>query len=355
MPPFPERESSILAKLKKKKGSSKLPDLDDSRRNVNGSAEHTDDTEASSKTSPSLSEDLFPTDRPHPPSSFPSILFASTGGPAHSFTETLNLNSTSSSRSSLLVDVFSDISTSASTEVSEEHFSRFVCKSNGVIYENQLLQIGLKSEYRQNLGRVYVFYGNKTSTQFLSFSSSVTTNDVLGSHLNVHTKTVDQLIEGGAQVQQILNIECVSDFSDAPVLNIQFRYGGTLQSIAVKLPVMLNKFFQPTEMTSQDFFQRWKQLGAPQQEVQNIFKAKHQMDTDVTKAKLLGFGVALLDRVDPNPANFVGAGIIHTKSTQVGCLLRLEPNAQAQMYRLTLRTSKDSVSRRLSELLSEQF
>uniref|UniRef100_A0A8C6NUK7 Adaptor-related protein complex 2, alpha 2 subunit n=1 Tax=Nothobranchius furzeri TaxID=105023 RepID=A0A8C6NUK7_NOTFU len=197
---------------------------------------------------------------------------------------------------------------------------------------------------------VYVFYGNKTSTQFLSFSSSVTTND-----LNVHTKTVDQLIEGGAQVQQILNIECVSDFSDAPVLNIQFRYGGTLQSIAVKLPVMLNKFFQPTEMTSQDFFQRWKQLGAPQQEVQNIFKAKHQMDTDVTKAKLLGFGVALLDRVDPNPANFVGAGIIHTKSTQVGCLLRLEPNAQAQMYRLTLRTSKDSVSRRLSELLSEQF
>jgi AP-2 complex subunit alpha len=30
----------------------------------------------------------------------------------------------------------------------------------------------------------------------------------------------------------------------------------------VKLPVMLNKFFQPTEMEAQDFFQRWKQLGA---------------------------------------------------------------------------------------------
>lgn len=40
------------------------------------------------------------------------------------------------------------------------------------------------------------------------------------------------------------------------------RYGGALQNIAVKLPVMLNKFFQPTEMTSEDFFQRWKQLGA---------------------------------------------------------------------------------------------
>lgn len=32
------------------------------------------------------------------------------------------------------------------------HFSRFVCKNNGVLFENQLLQIGLKSEFRQNLG-----------------------------------------------------------------------------------------------------------------------------------------------------------------------------------------------------------
>ena len=35
--------------------------------------------------------------------------------------------------------------------------------------------------------------------------------------------------------------------------------------------------------------------------------------------------------MDPNPENFVGAGIIQTKALQVGCLLRLEPNAQAQV------------------------
>uniref|UniRef100_A0A668RF79 AP-2 complex subunit alpha n=1 Tax=Oreochromis aureus TaxID=47969 RepID=A0A668RF79_OREAU len=303
MPPFPERESSILAKLKKKKGPGKLPDMDDSRRSVNGNTEHSENTDTTNKV---------------------------TTDPAAGRYYSLHAQAAFSS--------FSFI------------FRLFVCKNNGVIYENQLLQIGLKSEYRQNLGRMYVFYGNKTSTQFLSFSSSVSSSD-----LNIHPKAVDPVIEGGAQMQQILNIECVSDFSDAPVLNIQFRYGGALQNIAVKLPVMLNKFFQPTEMTSQDFFQRWKQLGAPQQEVQKIFKAKHSMDTEVAKAKILGFGVALLDGVDPNPANFVGAGVVHTKSTQVGCLLRLEPNMQAQMYRLTLRTSRDSVSQRLCELLSEQF
>lgn len=42
--------------------------------------------------------------------------------------------------------------------------------------------------------------------------------------LNLQTKPVDPTVEGGAQVQQVVNIECISDFMEAPVLNIQFRY-----------------------------------------------------------------------------------------------------------------------------------
>ncbi|XP_051918764.1 AP-2 complex subunit alpha-2-like [Hippocampus zosterae] len=333
MPPFPERESSILAKLKKKKGPGNVTAVDDTRRNVNGAAEHGAKEDGGD---PDVAANL-----------------------AHPFDDLLNLNSPPAANSSLLVDVFSeappDPASAPPPDVSDESFSRFVCKNNGVLYENQLLQIGLKSEYRQNLGRMYVFFGNKTSSQFVSFSSSVSSQDTLKARVNVHAKAVDGVIEGGAQVQQILNIECVSEFSEAPLLSIRFRYGGAPQNISVRLPVMLNKFFQPTEMTSQEFFQRWKQLGLPQQEVQKIFKSKHAMDSEVTKAKILGFGVALLEAVDPNPANFVGAGVLHTKTSQVGCLLRLEPNTQAQMYRLTLRTSRDGVSRRLCDLLSDQF
>ena len=59
---------------------------------------------------------------------------------------------------------------------------RFICKNNGVLFENDLLQIGVKSEYRSYLGRLGLFFGNKTSYQFTGFSSTVTepnANDIL--------------------------------------------------------------------------------------------------------------------------------------------------------------------------------
>uniref|UniRef100_H2TZY9 AP-2 complex subunit alpha n=1 Tax=Takifugu rubripes TaxID=31033 RepID=H2TZY9_TAKRU len=325
MPPFPERESSILAKLKKKKGPGavSVTELEDNKREggeLNGASERGPEM----ASTPSPSADLL------------GIRSAAPIGGALT------------SAGSLLVDVFSE---AAPTKPSPE---LFVCKNNGVLFENQLLQIGIKSEYRQNLGRMYLFYGNKTSVQFASFSTTVSCPGELQGHI-LDISVLEPLVEGGAQIQQVLNIECLTDFCDAPLLNIKFRYGGALQNLTLKLPVTINKFFQPTEMTSHDFFQRWKQLSQPQQEAQKIFKANNSMDTEVLKAKLLGLGTALLENIDPNPENYVCAGVIQTKSQQIGCLLRLEPNAQAQMYRLTLRCSKDSVSKRLCDLLAEQF
>ncbi|XP_034058164.1 LOW QUALITY PROTEIN: AP-2 complex subunit alpha-2 [Gymnodraco acuticeps] len=382
MPPFPERESSILAKLKKKKGPGtvSVTDLEDSKREggeLNGGGERGPDTAAmasSNASTPSPSADLLGIRSAAPvgaaPASAGSLLvdvFSEAGPAAPSAAVNddgflRDLEQPTATCDSLLVEGSGDSDSAPPSEdpapplpEADELLNKFVCKNNGVLFENQLLQIGIKSEYRQNLGRMYLFYGNKTSVQFASFTTTVSYPGELQSQLNVQTKPVEPLVEGGAQIQQVLNIECLTDFSDAPLLNIKFRYGGALQNLTLKLPVTINKFFQPTEMTSHDFFQRWKQLSQPQQEAQKIFKANHGMDTEVLKAKLLGLGSALLDDVDPNPENYVCAGVIQTKGQQVGCLLRLEPNSQAQMYRLTLRCSKDSVSKRLCELLAEQF
>lgn len=38
------------------------------------------------------------------------------------------------------------------TPGSEEGFAKFLVKNNGVLFENDVLQIGVKSEYKKNLG-----------------------------------------------------------------------------------------------------------------------------------------------------------------------------------------------------------
>ena len=92
-------------------------------------------------------------------------------------------------------------------------------------------------------------------------------------------------------------------------------------------------------------------LFSEKQRAQKVFKAQLPLDLAGAKNKLSGFGMQLLEGwkefankvwlmnlifnffegIDPNPDNMVCAGIIHTQSHQVGCLLRLEPNKQAQV------------------------
>ncbi|XP_042610781.1 AP-2 complex subunit alpha-2-like [Cyprinus carpio] len=310
MPPFPERESSILAKLKKKKGPGAV------------------------SSTPSPSADLLGL-RAGPP-----------------------VTAAAPSAGSLLVDVFSEAG------VNDDGF--LSCYRSAI-----------KSEYRQNLGRMYLFYGNKTSVQFVTFTTTVTCPGELQSHIlhiNAHmelmfilAKPVEPLIEGGAQVQQVINIECLTDFSDAPLLNIKFRYGGALQNLTLKLPVTINKFFQPTEMASHDFFQRWKQLSLPQQEAQKIFKANHAMDTEVLKAKVglhnliptfyLGLGMGSLGECRiRNPENFVVCLSDPNQGPASGfsAETRAQRTSPQDVTGLTVRTSSKALSPSVfGELLAE--
>lgn len=124
-------------------------------------------------------------------------------------------------------------------------------------------------------------------------------------------------------------MDCVSD---TPSITLNFVYNSIPQKIVIKLPLTINKFFEPTEMNGESFFARWKNLGSTnQQKSQKIFKATCPMDLQAAKTKIMGFGMQLLEGIDPNPDNFVCAGIIHMRTQQVGCLLRLEPNKNAQV------------------------
>ncbi|KAI5738685.1 hypothetical protein M8J77_009896 [Diaphorina citri] len=333
MPAFPERESSILAVLKKKKPG-RVPENEIRE----------------SKSPANLSQS------PAPGTTQPPV-------PATAAADLLGLATPPSNNTGVLVDVLGDlygnpVSTSPQPAASQSYNpKKFICKNNGVLFENELIQIGVKCEFRQNLGRLGLFYGNKTQFPLSTFSVVLANPVEWLNTLNLQIKPIEPILDAGAQIQQLVNAECIEDYKDSPSLIISFIYNGVAQKITMKLPLTLNKFFEPTEMNADSFFARWKNLGATNnpQKCQKIFKAAVPMDFSAVRTKLIGFGMALMDNIDPNPENFVCAGIIHTRSQQIGCLLRLEPNKQAQMYRLTVRSSKEDVSTEICELLANQF
>ncbi len=62
-------------------------------------------------------------------------------------------------------------------------FFRFVVKQNGVLFENDVIQIGVKLESRANLARLGMFYGNKTQSTFHSFLPVVSCSGPLSAQL----------------------------------------------------------------------------------------------------------------------------------------------------------------------------
>jgi len=337
MPSFPERESSILAVLKKKKPG-RVPENE--IRSVHNSHNH----QASESTTVSHVAAVS-----HAPLGNSADLLGLSTPPAPSNT-------------GVLVDVLGDIyssnaspATSASASQNSYNPKKFVCKNNGVLFENDLIQIGVKCEFRQNLGRLGLFYGNKTSFPLQNFSVALQNPSEWVNKLNIQVRPVEPVLEAGAQIQQMVNAECIEDYTDSPSMTVMFVYNNVPQKLTMKLPLTLNKFFEPTEMNGESFFARWKNLGGNPQKSQKIFRATGAMDLTAARTKVLGFGMQLLDGIDPNPDNFVCAGIVHTRTQQIGCLLRLEPNKQAQMYRLTVRSSKEPVSIEICDLLADQF
>ncbi|KAJ3191512.1 hypothetical protein HK101_007652 [Irineochytrium annulatum] len=226
------------------------------------------------------------------------------------------------------------VSRAPDTPQDEVLYNRLLLNANGLLHRDQTLEIGIKSEYHDNLGRIAIFFGNRSSLPINSFTTDVRTDPGLKLTL---TQPVPATIPAGSQFHQVYNIECLSPAIVgaagliAPSMGISFvggQNGTTPASIALKIPIAMTKFVSPVEgLASADFFSRWKQIGGPPREVTAMFKATGSAETDVAEYRRIvkGLQFAILDGVDPSKNNLILAGIFMCSSFgKVGCLARVE-------------------------------
>ena len=343
MPPFPEKESSLMAKLRKKVPSvpiykeekiASAGSSGDLQRNVSPGSQVTVSTllETVTKRSP----------------------IAST--PVQQQGNLLELGN--SVNNTVIMEEFLIAPTMGASQSAARSFEEvkndFLLKNNGILFENEYIQIGVKTEYNLGIGKVNIFYGNKSNSPFNNFSVNLKCQEDSNSLELTNQSIPPTNIASGAQEQQGIEVVCLGQFYLPPFLEVKFSVAGMNNAFTVPLPIFLSKFLEATQMSQDNFFARWKALSGDK-ESQKIFAATKKIDNASITNVISSFGLGVLESIDPNQNNYVGAGIVQIRAGPSGVLLRLEPNDQTKMFRLTIRSSKASVSQIMQSLLSDQF
>ncbi|KIY71626.1 Adaptor protein complex AP-2 alpha subunit [Cylindrobasidium torrendii FP15055 ss-10] len=334
MPPYPPRVSALLGRLNKKQG-----DTEDKRTWVHGGKEANIDQDAV-KRKKTLDLGGSGTANGAAKDENGDILGSLAG---------LDLSTPT------LPHVASPEAPIVATGVNVERwFDKLTYSADGVLFEDVQVQIGIKSRYQGHLGQVAVYVGNKTPTSLTSFTVVVQNPDP--SALTVtFTKIPQTTIASRAQTQQLLHVECKKMFSTPPVLAISF-IAGSHQSVAIRVPIVVTKFMENVSLGQADFFERWKLIGGPPREAQAVFPvvmtASGQLDLELYKKVVGGQHLNILPDIDPNPHNIVAAAVLHTSEEgKVGCLLRMEPNKDAKLCRVTVRSTSEEVAAQVLKLV----
>lgn len=244
----------------------------------------------------------------------------------------------------------------------EKGFQRLMVRADGVLFEDGQIQVGVRSEYRGQMACLILYFTNKTPALISSFTTTLDLDESEKPNLSWDVKGLpDTTIPQGGQAQQVIMFEAKKVFEKSPTIRISYL-AGALQALTLKLPVMIHKFMDPAELSAEDFFKRWKQIGGAPREAQQVFglagpkDGEREMTESFVRSVIEGFRWGVLHGVDPNQKNFVGASVVHTsESGKFGCLLRLEPNYATQMVRLTIRATDDTLPPVILKMMVERL
>lgn len=346
IPPFPPRESTLVGRLNKKHGAT-----EDKRTWVHGGKDANMDREANkSAKHPPIGD--IPTNG-IPAAGDEQDIMNSLAGLDMSPTGVLDGSGVSAAHVVPKSTLSAPIAVGPSVE---RWFEKLTYSNEGVLYEDVQIQIGIKSRYQSSTGQLAVYIGNKISAPFTSFTTTIHVDEPEALSVTF-AKMPPTTIAPRTQSQQILHVECKKVFKVPPILTISFL-AGSHQTIALRLPIVLTKFLEQVTLSQANFFERWKLIGGPPREVQNVFTipltSTDQVDHGRYRQVITGQRLNILSDVDPNPENIVSAGVLHMSvDGKVGCLMRIEPNKEAKLCRMTVRSTSEDAAGEVQRLVQK--
>lgn len=221
-------------------------------------------------------------------------------------------------------------------------FRRMLTHSEAVLYQDALLQIGCRNEFRKSHGIVTLYIKNISSYEIASLNVQIKNpmnDDVL--YVLPENPINGDVLRAGRVLEHNIRCEARQPFALAPTCRITYLAGSFFET-NFKLPITLEKFMSPSSITAEQFRLRWEQVGSEFEfskrfknfSISRAAKATED-DADLVKGMQYGVVSSMLKEAT------YGAGIIHTTiGGMFGTLMMLQPDAEKSNYTVTIRATR---------------
>lgn len=256
-----------------------------------------------------------------------------------------------------------------------EGFHRMLYYNAGVFYENQLVKFFYKIDILDDSKLLYKFQvinksfkldGNElTSFKILSLKNRST--KVHPSYLVKLLEHPDQIVKEKSKFEVEVRIRDIIDIETAPILSLSFTCGGSFTQLNLKLGITSLKTLTPTELSMEDFKNRWLQINQLLPNNKGEFvthsrpKHNHTALNIVRLLTRMNFAV-IFNSQDSENILVLAAGILHTQTNNYGVLVSIKSmeievldniGTRSKDFEITVKCTGEDIAKNIATTLHE--
>eukprot|EP00298_Acanthocystis_sp_HF-20_P010851 c19087_g1_i1.p1 GENE.c19087_g1_i1~~c19087_g1_i1.p1 ORF type:complete len:992 (+),score=364.22 c19087_g1_i1:72-3047(+) len=224
---------------------------------------------------------------------------------------------------------------------------------DGVLYEDSTILIAVKAQFNRHQAKIAIYFSNKTPYTFTNFSSKVPAF----AEVEMNHKPAQNVVASNQQAQHLIMAQCVAVFGESPELNVSFNVTHSHVELSLKLPIAPSCFFVPQQVDATQFFATWGGLSGDGKDKQVIFPAKapNFLEKAALDHSIVSLGFSTLAGIDQNPNNVVAAAVFATSTSTNPVVCRIESNARDGLIRASVRSTSAAVSQEVLRLVRFQL
>jgi hypothetical protein len=245
-----------------------------------------------------------------------------------------------------------------------ERFLRLLRQPSGPLLDDEgcLVRVRVEHGYEGSKGRCRVEVTNVSDSVLEDLKIDAFADDEEPT-LIVSTRLEEEAsdLQPGQSLTCRVSCACRAPFVVPPELAVRFESEGKRYAYALRLPVAVTCFAQPDGYNARDvgaFRRRWDECGGfDGSEKQVVVAARGAVDVDAlddVRQRIVGGALrgALVRGADPTPATATAASLINTTDDgAVDVLVRLEANAAARAFRVTVRSPSPAAAAAFKNVL----